>query len=281
MNRFAVGYSDIDNSKTALDLVYEQLSSGMGRREPILIVFCSDNENFEYYSKQLRRKFPFSTILGMTAYMGFSSKGYGKNALSCLAIMEGIEIKAGKMKNPEGGFGEYADRLIETMDGLEDTENTVCFSCGAKIFDYEEMMRLKDKMDEKGIKLWGGSLGEEPGIRSLISYNGDIYEKGGIYCFIHNQRGRIELLTHSVTDDGMERILDNTADNVKDSGLKPEFSIVANGIDYTRMMEDRNMLYEFTDKLCMEFGEYIGFSGYKDEDFFKDPYDSMVIAVFE
>ena len=47
------------------------------------------------------------------------------------------------------------------------------------------------------------------------------------------------------------------------------------------MMEDQELLYKFTDKLCMEFGEYIGFSGYKDEKFFKDTYDSMVVAVFE
>ena len=72
MNRFAVGYSDINDPKGALNQVFEQLSTGMGRREPLLIIFCSDIDNFDYYSKQLRHKFPFSKIMGMSAYMGFS-----------------------------------------------------------------------------------------------------------------------------------------------------------------------------------------------------------------
>ena len=281
MSRFAVGYSDYNNSKTAFSLVCEQLCTGMGRREPILIVFSSDIDNFEFYSKQLRRRFPFSTILGMTAYMGFSSKGYSKHALSCLAIMEGIEIKAGKVKDPEGGFGEFTTRVIDSMGKLPDKSNTLCFTCGAKMFEYHELCRMQDMMKANGIKLCGGSLGEEKDKNVLLSYNGDVFERGGVYCFIHNLCGRIELLTQSMNEDGLENIWNKTADTVKDWGIKPEFSIVANGIDYTLMMEQQNMLYRFTDKFCMEFGEYIGFSGYKDENFYETCYDSMSIAVFE
>ena len=281
MNRFAVGYSEINDPSKAIAQIYEQLSTGMGRREPILIIFCSDIDNFEYYSKNLRVKFPFSKILGMAAYMGFSSRGYGKHAISCLAIMEGIKVSTGSMINPQGGFGQYVDKIIDSVEKMDSTENTICFTCGAKMFDFDELQRLTTVLENKGIKLCGGSLGEDESIHTKISYNGEIFDKGGIYCLIHNLNGRIELLAGSMEEEGFEDMLNKSADTVKDSGIKPQFAIVASGIDYTRMMEDNNLLYKFTDMLCMEFGEYIGFSGYKDEKFFKDTYDSVVFAVFE
>ena len=281
MKRFAVGYSDLDNSKEALSIVCEQISSGMGRKEPILVVFCSDSENFAYYSKQLRRRFPFSTVMGMTAYMGFSSRGYGKNALSCLAIMDGIEIKAGKMISPKGGFKEFASKVIDTMNTLKETENTLCFSCGAKMLDMETALETGQVLEEKGIKVCGGSIGEDDNLSTMLSFNGEVFDQGGMFCFIHNLCGRIELFSQSMSEDGIENILEKTADTVKGSGIKPVFSIVANGIDYTLAMEKMNLLYDFTDMFCMEFGEYMGFSGYKDKDFYKSSYDSMLIAMFE
>ena len=281
MDRFAVGYSDINNSKTAFSIVCEQLCTGMGRREPILIVFSSDCENFEYYSKQMRRRFPFSTVIGMTAYMGFSSRGYGKNALSCIAIMEGIEIKAGKVKNPENGFDDFSKKAIETMGTLKETDNTLCFGFGANILNKESMLDLYYKMEAVGVKYCGGSIGESDEGRTMMSLNGDVFSNGGIFCFIHNLCGRIELLMHTMTPDGIENAWDTTANTVKDWGFKPGFSIVSNGIDYTRMMENKNLLYRFTDKLCMEFGQYIGFSGYEDSEIFEEGFESMAIAVFE
>ena len=281
MNRFAVGYSDINDPKGALNQVFEQLSTGMGRREPLLIIFCSDIDNFDYYSKQLRHKFPFSKIMGMSAYMGFSSRGYGKHAISCLAIMDGIEVVAGYMNDEDADFGKYVDKIIASADKLKSTENTLCFSCGAKMFDLDELNRLISVFEGKDIKLCGGSLGEAEGVKTRISFNGEIFDKGGIFCLIHNLNGRIELLMESMEPEGLESIWNRTLDSVRSQGIKPQFTIVANGIDFTRMMEDQELLYKFTDKLCMEFGEYIGFSGYKDEKFFKDTYDSMVVAVFE
>ena len=149
------------------------------------------------------------------------------------------------------------------------------------MFDLDELNRLIDVFGKKDIKLCGGSLGEAEGVKTRISYNGEIFDRGGIYCLIHNLNGRIELLMESMEPEGLENIWNRTLDSVRGQGLKPQFTIVANGIDFTRMMEDQDMLYKFTDKMCMEFGEYIGFSGYKDENFFKDTYDSMVVAVFE
>jgi len=281
MSRFAVGYSDLDNSRMALKTVCEQLSTGMGRKEPILVVFCSDSESFEFYSKQLRRRFPFSTVIGMTAYMGFSSRGYGKHSLSCISITEGIEIKAGRVNDPKGGFGEYVDKVIDTLGKLKDKSNTICFSCGAKMFEYTQLIRLEKCLKDEGIKFCGGSIGEEEGAPTKISFNGEICERGGLYCFIHNLKGRVELFAQSMSGDVMENIWNKALCDIKDCGLKPEFSIVANGIDYTKRMEEQNMLYKFTDMLCMEFGEYMGFTGYKDKNFFKISYDSMLIAMFE
>lgn len=166
------------------------------RKDPALIIFCSENLNFGWYSRQLKEAFEQSVIIGSATYCSISSEGYGTEGISAMAIYDGIEVGAGVVLDVDCYPMQYATNVEKSLEKLSSYDNSICYEFTTSMLNCEEIVidTLKSVLDKYDIPLMGSS--SSPSTESFVtavSLNGEVYASGCVFVTIHNLNGRIFL----------------------------------------------------------------------------------------
>lgn len=193
--KYKVGKSSKGDLREA---IYE---ATMGFVSPKLILFFSDVKNFEGYTKEMNEKFRNSIIIGSTTFAGFCKDGAYKDTLLVMGIEDGIECYASVLEEANIYPLKYVDRVIECINKFDDTSNTVCFEISTALVSCEELVlsTLNSVLEEKKIPLFGGSSGDRGRAKkTMISFNGKIYNNACAFVIIKNLNGKIKLYRENI-----------------------------------------------------------------------------------
>lgn len=172
-----------------------------GFKAPKLILFFSEVERFEQYSESIKNRFPNSITLGATTFAGFCKEGAFKDSLLVMGIEDGIECYGDVLEEVNRYPLKYVDRVTSCVDKFKDTSNTVCFEISTALISCEELVlsTLNSVLDKKNIPLFGGSSGDKgKAEKTLISFNGRVYENGCAFVIIKNLGGRVKLYRENI-----------------------------------------------------------------------------------
>ncbi|WP_069999022.1 FIST signal transduction protein [Cellulosilyticum sp. I15G10I2] len=172
-----------------------------GFRLPKLILFFSDVEHFEGYTKAMGEQFKDSIILGSSTFAGFCKEGAYKSGLIALGIEEGIECYADVLEEVDRYPLKYVDRVTECISKFRDTSNTVCFEISSALISCEELVlsTLNAVLTKKNIPLFGGSAGDYGRAeKTMISFNGKLYNNACVFVLIKNLGGKIRFYRENI-----------------------------------------------------------------------------------
>jgi len=192
---YKVGKSSKSDLKEAIS------EATMGLKSPKLILFFSDVERFEVYSEKIKDKFKNSIILGSTTFAGFCKDGAYKDTLIVMGIEDGIECYADILEEVDRYPLKYVDRVTECIKKFNNISNTVCFEVSTALISCEELVlsTLNSVLKEKKIPLFGGSSGDRGRAeKTMISFNGKVYNNACAFVIIKNLGGKIKLYRENI-----------------------------------------------------------------------------------
>ena len=181
--------------------ILDRLKEGTEPIKPILILFSSDNANFGWYSRMLSNSFPDATVIGTTTDVMYSPEGVARAGISVMAITEGISVSSGVIFEVSRFPRRTSDSVTNAFEGME-RENTVCIefnasagSCGELVMD-----TFREKLQDCGIPICGCSAvpAVNPDRKPAVSLNGISYTEACVFVFVHNEKGRIEIVKENM-----------------------------------------------------------------------------------
>ena len=188
--------------RSAKDNLVEAVEDAVrGLVTPKLILYFSEARNFEEYTKILKSKFPNSIVIGATTFAGFCRDGSYKDTLLVMGIEDGIECYGDVLEEVNRCPLKYVDRVTSCIDKFRDTTNTVCFEISTALISCEELVlsTLNSALEEKKIPLFGGSAGDKGRAeKTMIAYNGTVYNNGCAFVIIKNLGGKIKLYRENI-----------------------------------------------------------------------------------
>lgn len=168
---------------------------------PKLIIFSSDYDNFWFYAKELKEKYPETISIGSTSYILFSSEGTARNGLSIMAIYSDIECSANLLFEVNRHPANYTNHINIALSQLSSTENTCCLEFTTAFSKGEELVldTFEQKLAGKHIPIIGSSSGASADKSdTLVGLNGNVYKNTCAFVFIHNLRGKIFLYRENI-----------------------------------------------------------------------------------
>lgn len=192
---YKVGNSSKSDLKEAI------AEATMGLISPKLILFFSDVEHFEGYTEKIKDKFQNSIIIGSTTFAGFCKDGAYKDTLLVMGIEDGIECYADILEEVNRYPLKYVDRVTECINKFHDISNTVCFEISTALISCEELVlsTLNSVLEKKKIPLFGGSSGDHGRAeKTMISFNGTVYNNACAFVVIKNLGGKIRLYRENI-----------------------------------------------------------------------------------
>lgn len=187
------------SSKADLNETVTEATKGL--ISPKLILFFSNIENFETYTKKIKDKFKNSITLGATTFAGFCKDGAYKDALVVIGIEDGIECYADVLEEVDRYPLKYVDRVSECINKFKDTSNTVCFEISTALISCEELVlsTLNSVLEKNKVPLFGGSAGDYGRAeKTMISLNGMAYSNACAFVIIKNLGGKIRLYRENI-----------------------------------------------------------------------------------
>lgn len=193
--KYKIGKSSKNNLEEAVS------EATMGFESPKLILFFSDIEHFQGYAERINEKFKDSIAIGSVTFAGFCKDGAYKNTLLAMGIEDGIECYAGILEEVNRYPLKYVDRVVECVDKIHDYSNTVCFEISTALVGAEELIlsTLNSVLEGKNIPLFGGSSGDSgKAEKTMISFNGKVYNNACAFVLIKNLGGKIKLYRENI-----------------------------------------------------------------------------------
>lgn len=192
---YSIGRSSKSDLKEAVSEATARFTS------PKLILFFSDVLYFKEYSEKIKDKFKDSIVIGSTTFAGFCKDGAYKDSLLAMGIEDGIECYADVLEEINKYPLKYVDRAIECVNKFHDVSNTVCFEISTALISSEELVlsTLNSVLEEKKIPLFGGSAGDHGRAeKTMISFNGTVYDNACAFVIIKNLGGKIRLYRENI-----------------------------------------------------------------------------------
>ncbi len=192
---YKVGRSSKSDLKEAIS------EATMGLKSPKLILFFSDVEHFEGYAERMKDNFNDSVIVGSTTFAGFCKDGTYKDTLIVMGVEDGIECYADILEEVDRYPLKYVDRVTECTNKFHDISNTVCFEISTALISCEELVlsALNSVLQIKKIPLFGGSAGDRGRAeKTMISFNGMVYDNACVFVIIKNLGGKIRLYRENI-----------------------------------------------------------------------------------
>lgn len=187
------------SSKSDLNEAVSEATAGLA--SPKLILFFSDVLHFEEYTEKIRDKFKDSIILGSTTFAGFCKDGAYRDALLVMGIENGIECQADVLEEVNRYPLKYVDRVTGCVDKFRDVSNTVCFEISTALISCEELVltTLNSVLEGKKIPVFGGSAGDHGRAeKTMVSFNGKVYENSCVFVIIKNLGGKIKFYRENI-----------------------------------------------------------------------------------
>ena len=200
MERYVIGYSAETDKEIAFEENCIQILKKAGAKQPIVIIFFSDYSNFEWYSTEFKRRFPDSTIIGATTYVGFSSLGFAHKSLTSLSVISDVECSFGVLKEINRYPMKYVQSVKNAVNSISSTENTICLEFSTAKGKSEELVldTFASILEPLNIPVFGGNAGVEDDKETLVSLNGKVYEKACVFLILRNLRGKIFLYKENI-----------------------------------------------------------------------------------
>lgn len=187
------------SSKSDLKEAVSEAAAGL--KSPKLILFFSDVPHFEEYTKKIKDKFKDSVIIGATTFAGFCKDGTYKDTLLVMGIEDGIECYADVLEEVDRFPLKYVERVTGCVNKFHDASNTVCFEISTALISCEELVlsTLNSVLEKKNISLFGGSAGDTGRAeKTMISFNGTVYDRACAFVIIKNLSGKIRLYRENI-----------------------------------------------------------------------------------
>ena len=194
------GYSSDTNAEIAVRNATSSI------KNPKMILFFGLFDMFEELTAEMAKRFPNCEIIGASTSVAFQNdmnwdaNREGKG-ISVTAFGDDFECTAGILEDVRQLTYDDCDHIRATYDRLGKPENTVCF----EIMNFSEteedpLELLNEALKDTGVYVVGGCAGmiggNEP--KTLLSYNGVVYDKACVYCFIHNKRGGYRIINGDI-----------------------------------------------------------------------------------
>ncbi len=177
------------------------LEATAGMKQPKLILFFSEADNFPLYTLEMKEQFPESIIIGSTTFVGLCKEGAYKDTLLVLGIEAGIECYGDVLEEVDKYPLKYIDRVQNCVNQFKNTDNTICFEVSSALISSEELIlsTLNSVLTDKGIPLFGGSAGDRGNAeKTMISFNGKLLEKACAFVILKNLGGAIKLYRENI-----------------------------------------------------------------------------------
>lgn len=213
MKRCLVTCSSNQSKETNFEHCCEEIKAE--GKNPILLIFFSDEDDLWYYAKELHEAFPEATSIGSTTFINFSSVGLAHSGLSVMAIFSGIECSAGLLFEVDRHPRNYILHIKEALKNISTLENTCCMEFTTPFMDSEELVldTFKEAFKGMDIPLFGGSAGTSDSIKKgFVALNGDIYQNTCAFVFIHNQNGKIHLYKENIFERTLHQFIATDVD---------------------------------------------------------------------
>lgn len=192
MIKSTAAFSDISDKTEAFNQVKEQIDR-VGTN-PVLIMFFSRVEGFDFFTKQFHKCYKDSTILGATTYVAFSTHGYTENGISAVAVFDGIMCAEGVIEDITTYPLRHAGEIEKAVKALPDTRNTLCIQYSSAYSNCEEMVQdtFRSVCEYHHIDVVGGTAGG-PMIddKTFVSLNGKVYGEAAVFVMIKNLNGKV------------------------------------------------------------------------------------------
>lgn len=171
---------------------------------PELILFFSDGINFQAYTEELNRRYPFAVVIGASTFASFSRKGMCREGINIVSFAKGMTVIPGVIREitRENLSLIYRQRVEDAVNALPQPKdhNTVCFLLNPAGTAGEEA--VLDTMDtvlaEKDIPLFGGSASSEVCAKGMVSLNGDVYTNSSIFVMLQLNDGRFHITQENI-----------------------------------------------------------------------------------
>ena len=201
MKRCYIAQADEKIGTKAYPLILEQLKENGELITPLLVVFTSDNANFGWYSRMLSNSFPQATVIGVTSDVLYSPVGVARAGLSVMAVTDGVTVSSGVLFEVSRYPRRTEDAIVKALDNIE-KENTICLEFNASVGNCEELVMdtFREAMGDDPVPVCGctAAAAYNPDRPSAVSLNGILYMDACVFAFIHNEKGRIEIVKENM-----------------------------------------------------------------------------------
>lgn len=176
-----------------------------GLKSPTAIIFMTPYSMAEKVSKILWEMYPGVPSVG-TIGTKFVNGHIGEDNLSVLAFFDDIRIESGIIRDistcPVAYVGEIQKKMSAISAGREDT---VCIEyCTGS--EEKLVTTFTSCIHKRGIPLMGGTVfGIPDGKKSIVAYNGKLYEDACVYAFIKNLKGKVKVYKENIYENNSHR----------------------------------------------------------------------------
>lgn len=193
------GYSSERDAKIAVRNATSSI------KNPKFILFFGLYDMFRELTEEMTKQFPDCEIVGASTSIAFQNdmnwdaNPEGKG-LSVTAFGEDFECAAGILEDVKQLTNSDGDRIRATYEKLGKSENTVC--CEIMNFSESEedpLELLNEVLKDTGVYVVGGCAGMQGDApKTLLTYNGIVYDRACVYFFIHNKRGGYKIINGDI-----------------------------------------------------------------------------------
>ncbi len=237
MKNYHVAYSNEKNINAAFEEVVLQIRKWSEGRNPILILFSSNVDDFSFVAKEMYEKFPASTVMGMSSYINFSSEGYGINGVSAIAVYAGIECSSGVLYDITTYPLRYVHNVNDALNAIGTVENLVTLEFTPAFGNCEEIVQDTFRTAFTGVRVpvVGSSAGTPNGREvSYVSLNGQIYDEACVFTIIRNLNGPVHIFKENLFkptgDEYKATDVDCDERAVYEYDSRPAAAVVANAL---------------------------------------------------
>ncbi|MFA9379274.1 MAG: FIST N-terminal domain-containing protein [Lachnotalea sp.] len=245
------------------------------------------------YAREIKNRFPDAITMGATTFAAFCKEGAFKDTLMVLGFEEGINFEVGILEEVDQYPLKYVDRVKKISNKFTKPDNTICLEFSSALISCEELVlsTLNSVLGKKKISVFGGSAGDRgKAEKSMISFNGVIYDNACVFAIIENLGGKIKLYRENIYKPTKHYFKSTKVDVRKrivyEYDGKPAAKVIAdalmvNCLARSIFFESDGYLNEFATTVGSSVGNYVGFAGYGEQLNEQHFNQTMVLAVFE
>lgn len=175
---------------------FKQAVQGIGK--PAGIIFISEYNMTAEVSKLLNEEYPGVSHIGVTG----SSMGNGHvsdDQLVILGLYDDAKLSFGIIEELDSCPMAYIGRLRKSLEEVSaNKDNTVCWEFCTNS-EEKLISTMQTVVSKNNIPLLGGTaFGIPEGKKSIVAYNGKVYENACVYAVIKNTTGKVRIYKENI-----------------------------------------------------------------------------------